>query len=634
MSTSIADAFKKLNVSPESSTSEHEKIFNVSYEYLSKVKKFNDLKASKNCLVALINLDKYYKAEQIIRKLPSSLVNLLILEVAYVYYKIGKVEELVKLYEATNENTLPNAVDIGLKHVLAQSYYKIGSYEKALELYKELIKNNQYDDELDLVINEKAIVSQLNFQKGGKIESSTTTNANNYDLLFNEALIKLSTLNTTQALALLDKASQVVHAELSGEDLVSELLPIKLTTAYVYQLIGESNKSLEILESIDVEKINDLLIKLIVKNNLYSHSTITNINLVDRDLNYQQNLHKLSQKLTVLQYERVLKNSLVLKFASGTLSKSQLNNQFINNFQQTFPGDLLPLSYKVLSTLHIDHKDLQDLTKLKQIGRKLVKYIPTQTDNDLKIVATLILVSVNAQIGSFDQSLPILEQLTHESLATPKALPGLIGTLIAVYENTHNTKKLTDLLLKVLEKLLYTPKELLSGDINYYNFAKIVAFKALNQGHDKTATQLFEYLYEVNSNDQLIHSILSNTNNDLLPLDELTSKKPIHEILSVDIDTLIPTTKNKPIKPIVKKVSKITKKKQNPKFGPNKVLKPIEDLQLDEERWLPMKLRSYYKPTKKEKKKASGGGGGQQGATESSTRTTSLSKKKKKKGKK
>ena len=81
------------------------------------------------------------------------------------------------------------------------------------------------------------------------------------------------------------------------------------------------------------------------------------------------------------------------------------------------------------------------------------------------------------------------------------------------------------------------------------------------------------------------------------------------------------------------KVSKITKKKQNPKFGPNKVLKPIEDLQLDEERWLPMKLRSYYKPTKKEKKKASGGGG-QQGATESSTRTTSLSKKKKKKGKK
>ena len=47
MSNSIADAFKKLNVSVDLSQSEHDKIFNVSYEYLSKVKKFNDLKAAK-----------------------------------------------------------------------------------------------------------------------------------------------------------------------------------------------------------------------------------------------------------------------------------------------------------------------------------------------------------------------------------------------------------------------------------------------------------------------------------------------------------------------------------------------------------------------------------------------------------
>lgn len=80
------------------------------------------------------------------------------------------------------------------------------------------------------------------------------------------------------------------------------------------------------------------------------------------------------------------------------------------------------------------------------------------------------------------------------------------------------------------------------------------------------------------------------------------------------------------------KQNKITKKKKNPKFGPNKVLKD-EKLTLDEERWLPMKLRSYYKPTKKDKKKSSGG---QQGFTETSTHSSSLSnnKKKKKKGKK
>lgn len=170
-------------------------------------------------------------------------------------------------------------------------------------------------------------------------------------------------------------------------------------------------------------------------------------------------------------------------------------------------------------------------------------------------------------------------------------------------------------------------------NINYYNFAKVVAFKALNQGRDENAKQLFEYLFEVNANDHLINSILTHSNRDLLPLNELTSKKSIDEIVGVDIDTLIPTRKSKPIKAIVKKQNKITKKKKNPKFGPNKVLKDEKELTLDEERWLPMKLRSYYKPTKKDKKKSSGG---QQGFTETSTHSSSLSnnKKKKKKGKK
>ena len=87
------------------------------------------------------------------------------------------------------------------------------------------------------------------------------------------------------------------------------------------------------------------------------------------------------------------------------------------------------------------------------------------------------------------------------------------------------------------------------------------------------------------------------------------------------------------------KVEKINKKQRKPKFGPGKVIKPQELLKLDEERWLPMKLRSYYKPKKSSKKKASGG---HQGAVESlnttsnTTNSTSSSKKKnnKKKGKK
>lgn len=630
MSNSIADAFKKLNVSVDLTQSEHNKIYNVSYEYLSKVKKFNDLKAAKNCLVALINLDKYYKADQIIKKLNKSLIGPLILEISYVYYKIGKIEELIELYQSNEESQ--DGASIGLKHILAQSYYKIGDYTKALQLQQELISNNQFDDELDLIINERAIISQLNFQTGGKVESENKVESNSYDLLFNEALIELSKQNTFKSLELLEKAAKLCGQELSGADLESEILPIKLTIAYVYQISNDQNRSLEILQDIDVEKINDLMIKLIVKNNLYSYTEVNNPNAIDRDLNYQQSLHKLYQKLTVLQYETILKNSMMLKFLTGTLSGSQLTNQLFKEFNEKFCGDVLPLAYKILLKLDIDFKDVQDSSKSTILGRKLVKYISTKSDEQLKVVATILLAFINSKSGTFDQSLPLLEKLTEESLAQKMVSPGLIGTSIGVYEQTHATKKLTDLLVKILEKLLYTPQDLFKN-INYYNFAKVVAFKALNQGRDDNANQLFEYLFEVNPSDHLINSILTHSNKDLLPLNELTSKKDIEEIVSVDIDTLIPSKKSKPIKPIVKKQNKITKKKKNPKFGPNKVLKDEQDLVLDEERWLPLKLRSYYKPTKKDKKKSSGG---QQGSTEASTHSSSLSsnKKKKKKGKK
>lgn len=49
------------------------------------------------------------------------------------------------------------------------------------------------------------------------------------------------------------------------------------------------------------------------------------------------------------------------------------------------------------------------------------------------------------------------------------------------------------------------------------------------------------------------------------------------------------------------------------------MIKPEGEFKLDDERWLPLKLRSYYKPTKKDKKKTSGG---HQGAVESSPAPT------------
>ena len=107
------------------------------------------------------------------------------------------------------------------------------------------------------------------------------------------------------------------------------------------------------------------------------------------------------------------------------------------------------------------------------------------------------------------------------------------------------------------------------------------------------------------------------------------SSADVESLLAVDVDELVDSKKarSKPVKVgkanVVKPASGSKKKA---KFSAGKKLvanDKFDPLSLDKERWLPMSLRSYYKPTKKDKKK-----GGHQGALVADTG------KKKKKGKK
>ncbi|KAI5963099.1 SRP72 [Candida pseudojiufengensis] len=609
MSGVITQAFDNLKIGKLSSESQYEKIYDVSFEYLSKVKNFNDVKSFKNCLVSLINLDKYEKANQIISKIPKDLVNELILEISYVYYKLGKTNEILNLYK-DNFKSIPINLQSGFQHILAQTYYKIGDYTKASELYEEFI--SQENDNTDLLVNEKAILSQLIFQNGSPIEiDNSQLDESNYDLIFNQALINIAIDDHAEALTLLQLAHKVCSENnLSEEDVETELLPINLTLAYVYQSLGEITKSNEILSQINIDDVHDQLIKLIIKNNLNS-GKIDNVNLLERKLQYQETIQASKQKLTVLQLDTILQNSLVLRFASGTLG---------NNIP--LKTGLVPEAYKVLSKNQISFKSLNDKAQLKNIGRNLVRYINKEKNSNLHQAAVLLLVLVNSKLGSYDQSLPLLEQLSIESQNQPECSPGIVGTLINVYESTQNIEKLKHLLTKLIQKLLYTSTDTLKKNPDYFNSAKIIAMK--NYGfNESTSHQLFEFLNQINPKDQLINSILSQSDENLIPIDQLQSNKPIEDILAVNIDELIPVK----VKPLItstknnKKNSKVTKKKKAPKFGKNKVLKPEGEFKLDDERWLP----------KEKKKKLSGG---HQGAVESTPAASASKLKKKKKSKK
>ncbi|CAK9440098.1 uncharacterized protein LODBEIA_P41980 [Lodderomyces beijingensis] len=641
MSSAVVDAFNRLNLQLGSSPSEYEKVYGVSYEYLSKVKNFDDLQAFKNCLVSLINLDQYGKAEQLVAKVPKSLEKSLILEISYIYYKVGKCSEILKLYETYESQVESKFIQAGLVHVLIQTYYKLGDYAKALQLNHRLLGSGDSGDEkLDLAINEKAIASQLILSTGESVDSSLElADESSYDLLYNEAIVQLAKSNLAESLSLLQRAHKLCFDNhVPEQELEAEILPINLAISYVYQLKGDRAKAQEILESISVDKVADALLKLIVQNNLYSQNSIqtgVSPNFIERELDIQQRIQQLKQKLTIIQYDTILHNSILLRFATGSLSSCQLKAPSLARGK-----GLVAQAYKILTALDITYKSINDPSQTKAIGRKLVRYITQQTDAQVKEASVLLLVFVNSKWGNFDQSLPILEKMAQESMNTMAISPGIVGTLVNVYESTQNINKLKTLLRTLVEKFLYSPPDAFKK-ADYFNTAKIIAMK--NMAFSKDSRQLFEYLHEANPQDDLINSVLSNSDEKLTPIEELASSKSVEELLAVNIADLIPN-KTQPIRTVhSKNAPKVTKKQRKPTFGKSKVVKPEGELKLDEERWLPMKLRSYCKPSKKKR------AGGHQGAVEptasvqsatsaqgtsSSTSSSSGNKKKKKKGKK
>lgn len=657
MSSSVIDAFKGLNVSSAQDLSDHEAIYEVSYHYLSKIKNFQDLEAFHNCLVSLINTDKYYKALHLINEVPADIHKEFPLEKAYVYYKTGKTGLLNEVYESTVST--PGLSDVllrALKHVKAQSSYQTGDVATALLLYHELIASNPIDSPVDLACNERAILSQLVF-KNNASQAPTTSVTNedeSYDILFNNALIELAKGNFSGSLDLLSSALALCESQNMDSDpvdLALESSPIKLTIAYIYQVTGREEQALKSLENLDLADTADLMLQLIFKNNFSAIKPVSeNVNYASRELNFHYNLHHLRLKLTDSQYKVLLKNHLLLSYQANTVSKTStyLSNRFVKQFGEESKGDRTLLLYKVLLKLNITFEDLEDAEQNSSVSRKLLKYANSELEKnevtDILVAASLLLVAANSNTGKYEQSLLVLERIVALELASnSETLHGSVfKVLIELYELTNSAKKLNELYSALIANLKSYSAEQLRSNEGLYDFVLAVAVKLLTVNFDEESKELLQLLSSAKPSN-VVSSLLNSSADGLLPVEELEADAEVEDLLNVDVEKLVYVPVVASTKKAVKQPEyKVKKKAHKPKFSKHKFFKPESDFDaekdLDKERWLPYKLRSYYKPSKKELKKKSGG---HQGAVEASpapqaapAASSSKNKKKKKKGKK
>ncbi|OBA24215.1 hypothetical protein METBIDRAFT_36375 [Metschnikowia bicuspidata var. bicuspidata NRRL YB-4993] len=668
MSNSVIDAFKRLNMSTAQDTSDHEAVFEVSYQYLSKVKKFGDINAFHNCIVSLINCDKYYRALQLVDEVPEDIHIEFPVEKAYVYYKTGHFDRLKALYEATadSENCESSSISQrALKHVMAQSYYQNGHVSEALQIYRELISSNSVDNEVDMACNERAILAQLAAKENlaQNPVSSVSAADKTSDTVFNDALIALAGGNIGLSLKFLKEASSLCldqNMDSDPADLALEIAPIHLTEAYIHQISGNSSQALRVLDSMDLTDVTDLMTRLVFKNNYISLSDAPeNVNFSARELNYKDNLHHLRHKLTKPQFQILIKNNLLLSFQSGTLPRdsSYFRSKFYNQYREDFAGDVTPVLYKVLLKLDISMRVLQSTSEAKAISRKLYKFclkrLELKITDDETVAATLLLVHVSSKQAKYDQAIAILEKVVSIELkgAPEEIHASLVGTLMNIYETRQKSgSKLEQLTQSLTEKFMALTPQSVAESKALYEFVRAFAFKQTASKSVQVMTPLLQLLQQANPNDALVSSALTGDQTGLVPAEELASSKDVEDLLEVSIEELVP---NKPVSVNIllgrtqTSTYKVTKKAQKPRFSKNKIVRPESEFDaekdLDKERWLPLRLRSYYKPSKKDLKKKTGG---HQGAVElspapvpASTSTSSASKsksknKKKKKGKK
>lgn len=655
MSSSIISSFKSLNVATAQDFSDHEAIFQASYQYLAKIKEFRDIKAVHNVIVSLINTDRYYKALDFLKQVPEDILEEFPLEKAYIYYKTGNVKSVEKIYETSaNSSELSEILRTALKHVMAQCYYQVGRMSEALKLYHELITLNSVDNELDIACNERAIISQVSMN-GHETKPSLTISEEekSYDLLFNEALIELRNNRIENCLSLLKDASSMCtehNLDSNPEDLAAELAPIELALAYVYQISGNTSQAISTLKSLDMEGVTDLLTKHIVKGNLISLTTTPeNVNYTARELNYKDVLHLYRNKMTRAQYRSLVKNHILLSYQSNTLSKVSnfLKNSFGKEFAEEFEGDYTTIIIKLLVRLEIPVQDLNNEGNWKAVSKKVYKFALSELSkeeiSETVVASALLLVFVNAKSFKFDQAIDVLDKITLKELQslTSNMHASLFSCLINLYEVTKGHKKLACLYSSMIEEFQKLSVEDLKSTV-LHSFVSSVVLKLISVNSSMEVASILNNLKAAQPNNTIISSI---TNGDEVSYDnELASQEDVDTLLEINVDDLITQI---PQPRVTSKKGKsallmVTKKARKPKFSKSKVLNTnanfSAELDLDQERWLPLKLRTYYKPSKKDLKKKTGG---HQGAIElspapsgNSLSTSKKQQKKKKKGKK
>lgn len=207
-----------------------------------------DFAALHTRVVALLKLDRFDDAIRTVSEGGVKLEAKCVLEKAYALYKTGRLDE------ATTVLTSAGLENRGFSHVAAQVAYRAERFSEAEAIYMRLLGAEATQEETDLNINIKAALVQSEWHgiptaAGSPPESLPET----FEICYNTACAHIARGSLDIALNLLRRAAKLCDAsdDLTDEDKKAELKPILAQEAYVHAKLGNTQRALDLYQSLD-----------------------------------------------------------------------------------------------------------------------------------------------------------------------------------------------------------------------------------------------------------------------------------------------------------------------------------------------------------------------------------------------
>ncbi|KAK3095763.1 hypothetical protein FSP39_018742 [Pinctada imbricata] len=527
-------------------------------------------------IVLLLKLERFEDALVQINK-NKELEDFVKFEKAYCEYRLNKTEEAL---------------------ATLSTLYRLEKYQECYDLYRDVIKNSEDDFDEERETNLSAVIASLQLWSGQEMENPGFKE-HSYEICYNTACYLIGKGDFKAAEQKLRRAEVFCRKsfeddpDVTEEEIEDELAIIRVQLAFTLQKLGKNEEAMQLYNLVFKNKPSDVGLVAVASNNVVTLNKDQNVFDSKKKMK-AATAENLKQKLTAQQKQKININQCLLHMYSN---QGQQCHQLAAQLTTDYPE--LDSPVLIEAAQYAKEKNLDKAIQMLQ------DYVE---DNPEKAVSTkLVMVQLHLTQGGVYKACDCLK-----SLGDLQYKQGVVSALVTLYLSQEDKDSASEVLVKTVK--WYKANQPKSKDLPV--ILKANADFHLKIGEPKIAAEMFEDLRKQNPKDSRVLAQLITAYSQFDPDKAKSLSKDLPSVgeiaQDIDVDQLEASFSTLGPKYMKKKGDTqpspgpsgdmiITKSKKKRKKKGKMPKNP--DAELDPERWLPRRERSYYRGKRRDKRK-------------------------------